>query len=153
MKSHPDTQIVVSFLRWRPPHFKFPEILPIMTTYDLSMAHSCQRTKFGANRSRISRYTPFCVFPETAVTAILNFQKMIFWTYSNTCIAHIYRYIKFGALDKKLAKICPFVYFQDGACRHLEFPKKCYSGSPVTLIMSVSVSISNLVQIGERRND
>ena len=77
------------------------------------MAHSCQRTKFRENRSRITRDTPFCAFSKMAVAAILNFQKVLFWTPSDTCIAlpisiSIQKLVQIG---RELAEIRPFVYF------------------------------------------
>jgi len=39
----------------------------------------------------------FCVFSKMAAAAILNFQKVTFWTVDHTCIARIYKHTKFGA--------------------------------------------------------
>ena len=56
-----------------------------------------KHAKFGANRSRIGRDMPFCVFSKMAAATILNFQKVTFWTLGDTCIARFYKHIKFGA--------------------------------------------------------
>jgi len=39
----------------------------------------------------------FCVFSKMAAAAILNFQKVLFWTPCRPSIAHIYQHTKFGA--------------------------------------------------------
>ena len=40
---------------------------------------------------------PFCVFSKVAAAAILNFQKVTFWTSDIIYIARVYKHTKFGA--------------------------------------------------------
>ena len=64
------------------------------TTDDTYIARIYKHTKFGANRSRIGRDMPFCVFSKMAAAAILNFWKVTFWTPDDTFIARIYKHTK-----------------------------------------------------------
>jgi len=51
------------------------------TASDTYIAYIYQRTKFGANRVRVGRYTPFCVFFKMAVAAFLD---LLFNLFSRT---------------------------------------------------------------------
>jgi len=46
------------------------------TTDDTYIARIYMRTKFGANRSRIGRDMPFCVFSKMAAAAIFNLKDI-----------------------------------------------------------------------------
>jgi len=87
-------------------HLKFPEIVPFCTTCDPWMAHIYRHSKFGANRSRTGRDTPFCVFYKMAAAAVLNFQKVLFRTPCDLCIVHIYTVSQKGSY---VWTLCNFV--------------------------------------------
>ena len=53
----------------------------------------------------------FCVFSKMAASAILNFQKVIFWTLDDTCIARIYKHTTFGANRSRIGRDTPFCVF------------------------------------------
>jgi len=55
--------------------------------------------------------------------AILNLQKVLLWAACDPCIPRIYQHTNFVQICRELAKIYPFVYFQNGDRRYLEFPK------------------------------
>ena len=46
-----------------------------------------------------------------AAAAILNFQKVTFWTLDDTCIARIYMHTKFGANRSRTGQDTPFCVF------------------------------------------
>jgi len=54
------------------------------TSDDTYIARIYKHTKFGANRSRIGRDMPFCIYSKMAAAAILNFQKVSFLTSDDT---------------------------------------------------------------------
>jgi len=65
--------------------------------------------------------TPFWIPRNAAV--ILNLQKVVLWAACDPCIPSIYQHTNLVQICEELAKIYPFVYFQNGDRRYLEFPK------------------------------
>ena len=92
--------------------------------HDSCVACSYKHTKFGANQSKIGWDIPFCVFFKTAAAAILNFQKVTFWTLDDTCTARIYKHTKFGANWSRIGRDMFFcVFFKMAAAAILNFQK------------------------------
>jgi len=54
---------------------------------------------------------PIYVFSKMAVAAILNFQKVTFWTPDNTYIARIYMHTKFSVNPSRIGRYMPFCVF------------------------------------------
>ena len=54
---------------------------------------------------------PFCVFSKMASAAVLNFQKVTFWTPDDTYIARIYKHTKFGVNRSRIGRDMPFCVF------------------------------------------
>ena len=46
-----------------------------------------------------------------AASAILNFQKVTFWTLDDNCIARIYKHTKFGTNRSRIGRDTPFCVF------------------------------------------
>jgi len=65
--------------------------------------------------------TPFWIHRNA--TAILNLQKVLLQAACDPCIPRIYQHTHLVQICLELAKIYPFVYFQNGDRRYLEFPK------------------------------
>jgi len=82
-----------------------------MTPDDTYIASIYKHTKFGANRSRIGRDMPFCVFSKMAAAAIFNSPNLTFWTPGDTYIARIYKHIKCGANRSRIGRDTPFCVF------------------------------------------
>ena len=54
---------------------------------------------------------PFSVFSKMVAAAILNFQKVTYWTFDDTCIARIYKHTKFGTNRSRIGRDTPFCVF------------------------------------------
>ena len=120
---------------------------------DTYIARIYMHIKFGANRSRIGRDMPFCVFSKMAAAAILSFQKVTFWTSDDTYIVRIYKHTKFGVNRSSVGRDMPFCVFSKmAAAAILNFQKVLFL-TPMTLVFLISVSISNLVQIDQELAD
>jgi len=69
---------------------------------------------------------PFCVFFKMVTTAILNFQKVLFWSPCNLGVARIYLNIKFGANRSRIGHDMPSCVFSKMAAADiLNFQKMC----------------------------
>jgi len=65
-----------------------------------------------------------CVFSKMAAAAILNCQKVTFWTPDDTYIVRIYKHTKFGANRSKIGRDMPFCVFSKmAAAAILNFQK------------------------------
>jgi len=100
----------------------FQKVL-LLTLDDTNIAHIYQHIKFGANWSRIGWDMSFCVFSKMAAAAILNFQKVTCGPLMTLALQVSINTPNLVQIDPELAEIHPFVYFQDGGRRHLEFLK------------------------------
>ena len=59
----------------------------------------------------LAEICPFCVFSKMADAAILNFQKVTFWSLGDTCIARTYKHTKFGENRSRIDRDTPFCVF------------------------------------------
>jgi len=56
------------------------------------------------------RYALLCIFQDGG-RRHFEFQKVTFWTLDDTCIACIYKHIKFGANRSRIGRDTPFCVF------------------------------------------
>ena len=63
----------------------------------------------------LAEICPFCVFSKMAAAAILNFQKVTFWTPDDTYIARVYKHTKFGTNRSRIGREMTFCVFSNMA--------------------------------------
>ena len=89
----------------------------------------------------------FCVFSKMAAAAILNFRKVTFWTFNDTCIVRVYKRTKFGANRSRIGRDTPFcAFFKMAAAAILDLLFVDFGPSTMTQVLG-SMLPANAVMI------
>jgi len=79
--------------------------------------------------------------------AMLNFQKVTFWTFGDTYCPYLQAYQIWCKLITNWPRYALLCIFQYGGRRHLEFPNSAILDPPFTLVFIIYITTPNLMQI------